>query len=201
MKRLIIGLTGGICAGKSAAEDCFKKISNTKCINTDNISKEILTNNKEVIRSIINKFPETRINKEQINRPKLKEIIFNKKCNRIWLNNMVHPLVYEKIHKYIKENQENNIVISIPLLANSDIVKIFDRILLIDAKLENRIKRITERDGIAEKEAIKIINSQPTRKENLKIAHDVLINDGTKIELEDKVKKINKKYLLMVNKT
>ena len=201
MNRLIIGLTGGICAGKSAAEDCFKKLKNTKCINTDNVSKEILTNNKEVIRSIIKKFPEAEIKKEQINRPKLKEIIFNKKCNRIWINNIMHPLIYEKIYQHIKENQEKNIIVSIPLLANTDIINIFDRIILIDAKLENRIQRIIKRDGITETEAIKIINSQPTRQENLKIAHDVLINDGTKIELEDKVKKINKKYLLMVNKT
>ena len=183
---MIIGLTGGIASGKSTVSKIFRELG-AEIIDADIKAKEI-SEREDVIKEIGNIFGKEVINSEgKIDRLKIKEIVFNNKEKLKKLNDLIHPKVMEEFKK-IKENTGKNdiIIFDVPLLFESGMDKMCDKIILVFTDKKIQIKRMLERDGITEELAEKIINSQMSLEEKLNKSHIHLENNGTLEDLREK---------------
>lgn len=183
---MIIGLTGGIASGKSTVSKIFRELG-AKIVDADIKAKEI-SEREDIVKEIGNIFGKEVINSERkIDRLKIKEIVFNNKEKLKKLNDLIHPKVMEEFKK-IKENTGKNdiIIFDVPLLFESGMDKMCDKIILVFTDKDIQIKRMLERDGITEELAEKIINSQMSLEEKLNKSQIHLENNGTLEDLREK---------------
>lgn len=186
MKKIIIGLTGGIACGKTLASQKFYELG-CEIVDTDVISREIMS---EVEAKIRDSFPEAFIS-GNLDRAKLRQIIFGSEKKRILLNSLTHPLIKERALAQISNSQKNIVVVVVPLLFETDFHKLVDISVAISCDEQIRIQRLTKRDNIDNALAEKIISSQMTDKERGKIADYVIKNEST---VEDFMSGIERVY-------
>lgn len=177
---MIIGLTGGIASGKTTVSNFFKE-KGFLVFDADKIAKDI-SEQKEVVEEIILHFGKEILDENlKIDRKKLKNIIFKDKKKLETLNKIIHPKVYS-FYKDIKKNKKlKKVVFDVPLLFESGIDKLCDRVLLVVANREIKIDRIMKRDNISQELAEKIIDSQMSDEEKIKKA-DIVIENNEDIE-------------------
>ena len=193
-------MTGGIGSGKSEALKIFKSLS-IKVIDLDNISKEITETSHQAIQEIKLVFGDAIFDKDnQLDRKKLKEIIFSDKNKKINLEKILHPKIYEEVKKRLNAlSHESYVVIDIPLLFETNqYTSLISRSLVIDCKENDQIERVKKRDGIDISVIQSIIDQQINRSSRIKKADDVVINDGSIENLEESIKSLHKKYLNLV---
>lgn len=187
---MIVGLTGGIASGKSTVSKMFKELG-AEIIDADIKAKEI-SQREDVVSEIKNIFGNKILDeKGKIDRNKIKEIVFSDKEKLKMLNNLIHPKVMEEFKK-IKENADKNdiIIFDIPLLFETGMDKMCDKIMLVFVDINTQIKRMIERDNITEELAVKIINSQMSLDEKLKKSEIHIENNGTLENLREKAENI-----------
>ncbi|MBS5037947.1 MAG: dephospho-CoA kinase [Fusobacterium sp.] len=187
---MIVGLTGGIASGKSTVSKMFKELG-AEIIDADIKAKEI-SQREEVVSKMKNIFGNKILNENgKIDRNKIKEIVFSDKEKLKMLNNLIHPKVMEEFKK-IKENADKNdiIIFDIPLLFETGMDKMCDKIMLVFVDINTQIKRMIERDNITEELAVKIINSQMSLDEKLKKSEIHIENNGTLENLREKAENI-----------
>ncbi|MEY3300971.1 MAG: Dephospho-CoA kinase [Pseudomonadota bacterium] len=193
-------MTGGIGSGKSEALKIFKSLS-IKVIDLDNISKEITERSHQAIQEIKLVFGDAIFDKDnQLDRKKLKEIIFSDKNKKINLEKILHPKIYEEVKKRLNAlSHESYVVIDIPLLFETNqYTSLISRSLVIDCKENDQIERVKKRDGIDISVIQSIIDQQINRSSRIEKADDVVINDGSIEKLEESIKSLHKKYLNLV---
>lgn len=193
-------MTGGIGSGKSEALKIFKSLS-IKVIDLDNISKEITERSHQAIQEIKLVFGDAIFDKDnQLDRKKLKEIIFSDKNKKINLEKILHPKIYEEVEKRLNAlSHESYVVIDIPLLFETNqYTSLISRSLVIDCKENDQIERVKKRDGIDISVIQSIIDQQINRSSRIEKADDVVINDGSIEKLEESIKSLHKKYLNLV---
>ncbi len=197
---LIIGMTGGIGSGKSEASKIFASL-NIEVIDLDKISKEITEKNQEAIQEIKNLFGQSLFNKEnELDRKKLRDIIFSDKNLKIKLENILHPKILAEVKKKLSIfSDEPYVVIDIPLLFETNqYVPLISRSLVIDCELSDQIERVRKRDGMEIAMVQSIISQQVDRNTRIQRGDDVILNDGSIESLEDSIKKLHEKYLNLV---
>ena len=182
----IIGIIGGIGSGKSAVAAEFAKLG-CKVIDADKIAHELL-NKKNVKEKIINIFgPAILDSSGKIDRRKLAEIVFADAEKIAWLNEIIHPLVFQRaeelIKKYNEQNQVKAIVLDMPLLVEAGWEKRCDKLIFVDAKQEIRAKR-AQKMGI--------------NKNQLKIRENFQISLDNKRKLTDNIIENNSGFSALV---
>ena len=196
---LTIALTGGIGSGKTSIASIFKSLG-VPVIDSDTISKEIILPGKPCFKDIVNEFgEEILMNKGTIDRYKLREIIFNNDKARIKLENIIHPVVFKNIDTEISLINYPYCLVIIPLLIETKSTERFDRILVIDALESLQFERIVKRDDISPILIKKIIKTQAKRKERLRYANDIIVNNDTIMNLNKSINTLHKKYLGLSN--
>ncbi|MGL6114135.1 MAG: dephospho-CoA kinase [Cetobacterium sp.] len=183
---MIIGLTGGIASGKSTVSDIFKNLG-IKIYDGDIIAKNIMAK-EEVILELKKNFGKDIFDNEgRLNRKKFKEIVFNNKEKLEILNGIVHPKVIKEFYNIKKETNTKDIVLfDVPLLFETGIDKLCDRVIVVDIDENIQIERIIARDEITIELAKKIIEKQMDRKIKISKADYIIENNGTKEELYNK---------------
>ena len=196
---LTIALTGGIGSGKTSIASIFKSLG-VPIIDSDTISKEIILPGKPCFKDIVNEFGEEILtNKGTIDRYKLRDIIFNNDKARIKLENIIHPVVFKNIDTEISLINYPYCLVIIPLLIETKSTERFDRILVIDALESLQFERIVKRDDISPILIKKIIKTQAKRKERLRYANDIIVNNGKIMNLNKSINTLHKKYLGLSN--
>lgn len=192
---LKIALTGGIGSGKSTAAKYFAKFK-IPIIDADKITHELFKANTTVYKKILSHFGKNFLTvKKNINRKKLRDFVFNNKKERMWLEQLIHPLVRLEMTKRTKLLQTPYCIMSIPLFFETKFAPRVDRILVIDCPIKTQINRICKRKNFTKKQAKTIIAAQIKRKERLKLANDIINNTGTLNSLKKNIKKFHKYYL------
>jgi dephospho-CoA kinase len=136
-KKLVVGLSGGIACGKSSALKIFRELG-CDGISTDRITSGILENNDSVKRSIGDKWGRDVFINNQIDKPKIAEIIFNSVPERIWLEELLHPLVRKVWTSRVKASNKTTVVVEIPLLFEKSLQNFFEiTVCLIVKKTSN----------------------------------------------------------------
>jgi len=186
---MIIGLTGGIASGKSTVSKYLAE-KGFKVYDADKIAKDI-SEKKSVQEEIILTFGNKILDENgNIDRKKLKEVVFENKEKLKQLNAIIHPKVidfYKKLKE--KKNTDEIIVFDVPLLFESGIDKFCDKILVVISDYEIQLNRIVERDKIDRELASKIIKSQLSNEERIKKADVVIENNSSLEDLFEKVER------------
>ncbi|MFZ3063739.1 MAG: dephospho-CoA kinase [Nitrospirota bacterium] len=180
---ILVGLTGGIASGKSAASKIFKKLG-AYIIDADVLAREVVEPLKPAWRDIVKNFGKEILNKDNsINRQKLAEIVFNNKKKRELLNSIVHPRVFKRAKKIEKEIAKKDpkavIIFDAALLIESGYYKKMDKNIVVYADKDVQVKRLMKRDGLTKDEAKKRIKSQMPLREKVRFADYII--DGNKV--------------------
>ena len=196
---MIIGLTGGIGSGKSAAGIEFEKLGIT-VIDADEIAQKASLKNSKAYKEIVEYFGASILdNSQNIDRRKLRNIVFNDDEQKKKLEQILHPAIREDISFAISNSKSPYTIIMVPLIYETNSKDNYNRILVIDCDEDIQISRAVTRDEASEEDIKKIINSQATKKERLSIADDVISNNSSIEELSEKVLHLHKNYLELIN--
>ena len=193
----IIGLTGGIGSGKSAAATILKGLG-LKVIDLDQITHELMRPGELGYIEIKKEFGEKYIDtKGAIDRKLLREDIFSSFDLKKRIESILHPIIFEECNKQLNLlKHENYIVLVIPLLFETkNYISLIDESLLIDCDLEAQIERVIKRDNVSKALANRIIKNQMNRQEKQLLADKVILNDGNinylKTQLDSYYKKLH----------
>ena len=185
---MIIGLTGGIASGKSTVSKYLAE-KGFKVYDADKIAKDI-SEKKLVQEEIILTFGDKILEENRnIDRKKLKEIVFEDKEKLKQLNATIHPKVIDFYKELKEKNTDEIIFFDVPLLFESGIDKFCDKILVVISDYEIQLNRIVERDKIDRELASKIIKSQISNEERIKKADVVIENNSSLEDLFEKVER------------
>ena len=185
---MILGITGTIGSGKSAAAGIFKKYG-FKVINADELYHKISKPNKLIYGKITKEFGKKILNPDKsINRDKLKKIVFSDDKKLKKLNSITHPTIIFEIKKLIKKFKNSNIIVDAPLLLESDAKKLVDKIIVVKCDDKVRIKRLLKKGKHSQKEIREITKSQMPMEKKLKFADFVIDNSGDLRNLENQVR-------------
>jgi dephospho-CoA kinase len=195
---MIIGLTGGIGSGKSAAAALFKDIG-VDLVDADDLARDSLNINSEGYRLFIEEFGDEYLDENNnINRELIRKLIFNDSDAKSKLENIIHPIVRTGIETFIKNKKSDYCIIVVPLIFETNSSKIYDRVLVIDCNVDVQISRTSKRDNQTKSDIENIVNKQATREQRLSIADDVIVNNGSLDLLRNEVLKMHNKYLEII---
>jgi dephospho-CoA kinase len=194
----IIGLTGGIGSGKSAATKILKEIG-LKNIDLDQITHDLMKPGKIGYIEIKKEFGEKYIDiNNAIDRKLLRDEIFSSLELKKRIESILHPIVFKECNKKLnKLKHEKYLVLVIPLLFETKTyTNLIDESLLIDCSFRTQIERVINRDDVSEALANRIIKNQMSRDKKLLLADKVILNDGNihnlKVQLESYYKNLLK---------
>ena len=194
----IIGLTGGIGSGKSAAAKILKGLG-LKIIDLDQITHDLMQPGKLAYIKIKKEFGEKYIDtKGALDRKLLREAIFSSFDLKKRIESILHPIIFEECSKQLnKLKHEKYIVLVIPLLFETkNYISHIDESLLIDCDLETQIERVIKRDSVSKALANRIIKNQMNRQDKQLLADKVILNDGNINHLENQLDSYYKKLLM-----
>ena len=193
----IIGLTGGIGSGKSAAAEILKELG-LKVIDLDLITHELMRPGELGYIEIKKEFGEKYIDtKGALDRKLLRQEIFSSFDLKKRIESILHPIIFEECNKQLNIlKHEKYIVLVIPLLFETkNYISLIDESLLIDCDLETQIELVIKRDNVSKALAYRIIKNQMNREEKQLLADKVILNDGNinhlKTQLDSYYKKLH----------
>ena len=193
---LKIGLTGGIASGKSTVCDLFSQLS-VEIIDADKISHEITKNDGLAFQEILDHFGSKILGLDgELDRQQLRSIIFNNAAEKRVLENITHPKVLNEINNNISDSTAPYLIIAVPLMIETGMHELMDRVLLIDCSIETQVRRLIERDKCSKQQAQSIIQNQASLESKRAICDDVIVNEeGTSFNLlKTEVIKLNDFY-------
>ena len=191
----IIGLTGGIGSGKSAAASFFADLG-ASVIDADKASREVVKKGQPALLAISDYFGETVLRKDgSLNRPKLRAIVFKDAGKRKWLQSLMHPITNNWILNEIEKSHYHYTILMNPLLIESGQYQWCRRIAVIDVSVEIQVTRAMARDRNTKEQVESIIAAQVDRAKRLEYADDIITNDQSLQELEKKVIQLHNHYL------
>ncbi len=147
---MILGITGSSGAGKSTVCEILEEKYNMKIINADKIARELSKKGTRYIADIIEKFGKNIVDENgELKRKKLAEIIYSDPVKREELNSCTFKYIKEEIEKQIRQTEKNkDIAIDAPLLFESGLDKICDKVIGVVSKKELQLDRIVARDNV-----------------------------------------------------
>ena len=176
---MIVGLTGGIGSGKSAAASFFKN-EGISVIDADHVAKEVVEKDTPGFKKVVEYFGTEIIHADgSIDRAKLRKEVFESIEKREALESITHPLVREKMLERILASKSPYSIIEVPLIFETKSMSSYDRVLVIDCESKLQLERAALRDNNSSAVIQNIINSQCSREERLSIANDVISNNDS----------------------
>lgn len=176
---LVIGLTGGIASGKSTVSQMIKE-KGIRVVDADIIAKEAVSKGSAALHQIVQTFgEEVLLPNGELNRQQLGAIIFSDEEKRKQLNAIVHPEVRKEMLEQRDEGVSNNetfVVLDIPLLFESKLEGLVDRIIVVYTTPELQLSRLMNRNDLSEEEALNRIHSQQSLDEKCQKADRVIEN-------------------------
>lgn len=196
----VIAITGGIGSGKSEAARQFANLG-VPVVDTDVIAHALTATGSPVLNEIARIFGAGFLNNDgSLNRAKLRAHILNDPGERLKLEALLHPAIYDWAVEQLTQNQDtlhpDYQILVIPLLfENSRYQTLINKILVIDCDENLQIKRAMSRSQLTEREVMALMDAQITRASRLKLADEVIENNGSLTELIEKVNKMHKKFI------
>lgn len=193
----IIGLTGGIGSGKSTVSQLFEQLG-VGVIDADQIAHRISEPGQPGYQAITALFGADVLQPNgQIDRRKLRDIVFSDDLQRQQLESNLHPLIRREMLRQAELVSSPYCMLSIPLLTESNNLDGIDRTLVIDCPEDTQVERACIRDQMTIEQAEKIMAAQNSRDERLSYADDVILNDGDIAQLETEVDALHNLYLTL----
>jgi dephospho-CoA kinase len=199
---LTVGLTGGIGSGKTTVSDLFAE-RGVAIIDTDVIAHQLVNENKSILKQISRTFGDAvLLDSGELDRKQLATIVFNDRHAKQQLENILHPAIRAVVKQQIQSLDRHNhttaetpyAIVVIPLLFETGFHDQIDRILVVTADEDIRIRRVKQRDDRSEDEIRSIIHHQVSDETRINGADDIIQNDNDFNDLRDQVHQLHKKY-------
>ena len=197
---MIIGITGSSGAGKSTICEFLENEYKVKVLDADKIARKLSKKGTSYVVDIIKIFGKDIVDEEgELKRRKLAEIIYSNPKKREKLNKCTFKYITKEIEKRLKKIDDDTVkIIDAPLLFESKLNEICDKVIGVISKREVQIDRIVARDDIDYEQAEKRLLAQQSNEFYIEHCDDIVENNGL-LEFEQKVEAIMKKYKINKN--
>jgi len=195
MASWILGITGGIGSGKTAATDYLHSLGIT-IVDADVVSREIVAPGQAALTAIHQYFgDEALLENGQLNRPWLRQRVFSDPEQRLALEAITHPAIREGLRQQLQAATSPYAVLASPLLWESGQVNFVQRTLLIDVSEATQMLRASQRDGVSAEQIKAIMQAQWSRGQRLARADDIVSNEGSVADLQRQLDTLHQQYL------
>lgn len=192
---LVIGLTGGIGSGKSTIASIFSDFG-IEVVNADQIAREVVEPGSEALAAIADHFGNDILLVDgSLDRNSLRRIVFADAEERLWLEQLTHPLIAKLIKQRILSSSAPYTILESPLLLETSQKDFVDRVLVVDIDEATQLERTLARDGGKEETIQAIIDSQLPRAKRLEGADDVVDNSADVAAVRERINQLHTKYL------
>ncbi|MDH5936475.1 dephospho-CoA kinase [Vibrio splendidus] len=193
---IIIGLSGGIASGKTTVANLFNEHFNIDIVDADIVAREVVAVGSDGLKQITDHFGEAILLEDgALNRSKLRELIFSDPTEKQWLNDLLHPMIRNKIDSDLSKVTSPYGLLVAPLLVENQMQSMADRVLIVDVSTEVQIERTMSRDNVSREQVASILKSQASREQRLAVADDVIKNHTKNQELLPQITDLHQKYL------
>ncbi|WP_059022055.1 dephospho-CoA kinase [Vibrio coralliirubri] len=193
---IIIGLSGGIASGKTTVANLFNQHFNIDIVDADIVAREVVALGSDGLKQIAEHFGESILLEDgTLNRSRLRELIFSDPKEKQWLNDLLHPMIRDKIDSDLSKITSPYGLLVAPLLVENQMQGMADRVLIVDVPAEVQIERTMSRDNVSREQVASILKSQASREQRLAVADDVIKNHTKNQELLPQITDLHQKYL------
>ena len=191
--KIVVGITGGIASGKSTALKAFAQLDwNT--ISTDEIVSDLWSSDENLIRAVQDHWGKDEIfSRGNIDKEKIARIVFNHPTERVWLENIIHPLVRSKWVSHVEQSVGKLQAVEVPLLFEKNLNSYFSYIISVFVPVKIQFSRLLRR-GFSKDEAKSRIASQLSCEEKAKKADVVFLGTGSDVFLSGQVQEFSKNF-------
>ena len=195
---LVVGLTGGIGSGKSAAAEQFARLGAT-VVDTDAIAHELTGAGGAAVGDIRRLFGKAFVDASgAMDRKRMRDLAFSDAEDKRRLESLLHPMIRAESRRRIDAGAGPYVVHVVPLLVESPGYRErVGRVLVVDCPEALQISRVRQRSGLPEAEVRRIIASQIQRERRLAAADDVIDNSGSIAAMQHRVGELHEKYLAL----
>lgn len=186
-----VGLTGGVASGKSTVAAMLADLG-AVVIDADVLAREVVERGTPGLAAVVEAFgPEVLTPEGDLDRPKVGAIVFADEAKRRRLEQIVHPLVFERYAEAEAAAPADAIVVhDIPLLVESGRAGEFDAVIVVDVPAEVQIERMLRDRGWTREDAEGRIAAQATREQRRAVATHLIDNTGTREDLRQRVTEV-----------
>lgn len=194
----VIGLTGGIASGKTTVADLFHQHFAIDIVDADVIARQVVEPGTPGLNAISERFGPSIVTQDgQLNRRALRDIIFQSQDDKLWLNQLLHPMIRQKMLADLDKTTSSYTLLVVPLLIENNLQSLCDRVLVVDIDTDCQRQRVMQRDRVSQEQAQSIITAQASREQRLANADDVINNQSDKAELLQQITLLHQLYLDM----
>jgi dephospho-CoA kinase len=196
--KLVVGLTGGIGSGKSAAAEAFEKLGAT-VVDTDAIAHELTGPGGAAVAEIARQFGKAFIDATgAMDRKRMRDLVFTDAEEKQRLEALLHPMIRAESERRIAAAPGAYVIYVVPLLVESaGHRERVGRVLVVDCPEALQLSRVRQRSMLPEAQIKRIIAAQIKRESRLAAADDVIDNSGTIAALQQQVADLHEKYLAL----
>lgn len=200
MSRYVVGLTGGIAAGKSEVTRRFEALG-IVVADADLAARAVVATGSPALARIADRFGTDMLLADgSLDRARLRTRVFSDPAERTALEAITHPAIRLLMQQQCLQAPSPYAIAAIPLLTEVGGRQAYpwlDRILLVDAPEAVQHARLMQRDGIDAALADRMIAAQASRAQRLALADDVVVNDGRPDDLQAQVEALHHRYLAL----
>lgn len=196
-KPWVLGLTGGIASGKSAAAQRFAELG-VHVVDADQASRWVVEPGRPALEALVERYGAALLQADgSLDRGALRKVIFEDAQERRWVEALLHPLIAEEIAQSLASATSPYAVFVSPLMVESGQYRITQRLLVVDAPEAVRVARTLLRDHTTPEQVQAILKAQASREQRLALADDVLVNDRDLAWLHSEVERLHTFYLTL----
>ena len=179
-RTLVVGLTGGIGAGKSAALDRFAELG-AVVVDSDDVAHEVVAAGTPGLAAVVAQFGRDVLAADgTLDRARMAGVVFVDADARAALEAIVHPRVRAEVRRRIAAAPPGSIVVNaVPLLTEAALAGDYDRVVVVEAPIEARIARLAASRGMSQEAALRRIGAQASDEQRRSVAWRVIVNDRT----------------------
>lgn len=197
----VIGLTGGIASGKTTVANLFHDHFSIDLVDADVVAREVVEAGSKGLKALTEHFGETILQADgNLDRAALRARIFTNEQEKQWVNNLLHPMIRERMQHQLASSTSPYTLLVVPLLIENQLQSMADRVLVVDVIEQTQIYRTMTRDGVPESQVRSILKAQADRKTRLMYADDVIDNNTDNAQLLSQVTELHQKYLALCGK-
>ena len=198
---MIIGLTGGIGSGKTAAANRFAAAHDIHVVDADQKSRVVVEPGRPALAHIVDRFGDAMLLDDgTLNRAALRETVFAAPEQRQWLEQLLHPLIRDEIITDLRSATSPYALLVSPLLVESGQNRLTSRVIVVDVPEAMQLARTVQRDAVPEAQVRAIMQAQAQREERLRHADDILTNNSDLAALHAQVDALHTRYMQLLER-
>ena len=197
MARYVVGVTGGVASGKSAVTALFQALGVTVA-DADLAARAVVAPGEPALAEIARRFgPDLLLANGMLNRVRMRALVFEDAGARRDLEAITHPRIRDILRRECDRTTGPYVIAAIPLLAETGVAEAYawlDRRLVVDAPVPLQLARLGARDGVEAALAERMVAAQAPRETRLRLATDVVVNDGVLDDLAAPVQRLDRLF-------